>query len=79
MSIVSESLAATTADAIDHAALAETMPLEQIDVSNPKLYQLDVWQPSSFDSIALSRPSDSTRRRQREQGRGVPTNTGGAR
>jgi cytochrome P450 len=31
--------------AIDHAALAETMPLAEIDVSNPGLYQQDVWQP----------------------------------
>jgi cytochrome P450 len=33
------------ADAPDHAALAETTPLDEIDVSNPKLYQQDVWQP----------------------------------
>ncbi len=45
MSMVSESFAATASDAIDHAALAETMPLDQIDVSNPSLYQQDVWQP----------------------------------
>jgi cytochrome P450 len=31
--------------AVDHAALAETMPLAEIDVSNPSLYQQDVWQP----------------------------------
>jgi cytochrome P450 len=31
--------------AIDHAALAEAMPLAEIDVSNPSLYQQDVWQP----------------------------------
>jgi cytochrome P450 len=31
--------------AIELAALAETTPLDQIDVSNPKLYQQDVWQP----------------------------------
>ena len=31
--------------AIDLAALAETTPLDQIDVSNPNLYQQDVWQP----------------------------------
>ncbi len=30
--------------AVDHAALAEEIPLDQIDVSNPKLYQQDVWQ-----------------------------------
>jgi cytochrome P450 len=32
-------------EAVDHAALAETMPLDDIDVSNPALYQDDVWQP----------------------------------
>ena len=32
-------------EAIDHAALAETMPLDAFDVSNPKLYQDDVWEP----------------------------------
>jgi len=32
-------------EASDHAALAETMPLDEIDVSNPALYQEDVWQP----------------------------------
>jgi cytochrome P450 len=45
MSMVSESLAAATQDAVDHAALAETIPLNEIDVSNPGLYQQDVWQP----------------------------------
>jgi cytochrome P450 len=30
---------------VDHAALAETMPLDEIDVSDPALYQQDVWQP----------------------------------
>jgi hypothetical protein len=45
MSMVSESLAATVQDAIGHAALAETMLLDEIDVSNPSLYQRDVWQP----------------------------------
>ena len=30
--------------ALDHAALAEEIPLDQIDVSDPKLYQQDVWQ-----------------------------------
>ncbi|HKN30299.1 MAG TPA: cytochrome P450 [Roseiarcus sp.] len=30
--------------AVDHAALAEEIPLDQIDVSDPKLYQQDVWQ-----------------------------------
>jgi len=33
------------AAAVDHAVLAEAMPLDEIDVSNPKLYQQDVWQP----------------------------------
>jgi cytochrome P450 len=32
-------------DTLDHAALAEQIPLDQIDVSDPKLYQDDVWQP----------------------------------
>ena len=32
-------------EAVDHAALAETMPLDEFDVSNPALYQQDVWQP----------------------------------
>src|SRR5271165_5200715 len=45
MSMVSEGLAATAPDAINHAALAETMPLAEIDVINPSLYQQDVWQP----------------------------------
>jgi cytochrome P450 len=31
--------------AVDHAALAEAMPLDEINVSDPKLYQQDVWQP----------------------------------
>ena len=30
---------------VDHAALAEKMPLDQIDVSDPALYQQDVWPP----------------------------------
>ena len=29
----------------DHANLAESLPLDQIDVSDPSLYQLDVWRP----------------------------------
>jgi cytochrome P450 len=45
MSMVSESLAAATQDAVDHAALAETIPLNVIDLSNPGLYQQYVWQP----------------------------------
>jgi cytochrome P450 len=40
-----ESLVTDATEAIDHAALAEAMPLDEIDVSNPKLYQQDVWQP----------------------------------
>jgi cytochrome P450 len=28
---------------MDHAALAESMPLDEINVSDPKLYQQDVW------------------------------------
>ena len=43
--MVSEGLAASAPDAIDHVALAETTPLAAIDVSNPSLYQQDVWQP----------------------------------
>jgi cytochrome P450 len=42
MTIVSVMKAPET---VDHAALAETMPLDEIDVSNPALYQQDVWQP----------------------------------
>ena len=34
-----------TSVAFDHAALAEAVPLDQIDVSDPKLYQQDVWEP----------------------------------
>jgi cytochrome P450 len=30
---------------VDHAALAESMPLDEINVSDPKLYQQHVWQP----------------------------------
>ena len=30
---------------VDHANLAESLPLDQIDVSDPSLYQLDVWRP----------------------------------
>jgi len=32
-------------EAVDHAALAERIPLDEMDVSNPALYQEDVWQP----------------------------------
>jgi cytochrome P450 len=32
-------------EAVDHAVAAETMPLDEIDVSNPALYQNEVWQP----------------------------------
>jgi len=31
--------------AVDHAVLAEEIQLDRIDVSDPKLYQQDVWQP----------------------------------
>ena len=44
MTMVSDSLASAP-DAVDHAALALSTPLDEIDVSNPKLYQEDVWQP----------------------------------
>ena len=30
---------------VDHAKLAEELPLDQIDVSDPELYQQDVWRP----------------------------------
>ena len=30
---------------VDHAKLAEELPLDRIDVSDPGLYQQDVWQP----------------------------------
>jgi cytochrome P450 len=33
------------AAAVDHAALAEAMPLDEINVSDPALYEQDVWQP----------------------------------
>jgi cytochrome P450 len=35
----------TPSEALDHITRAETMPLDQINVSDPKLYQQDVWQP----------------------------------
>jgi cytochrome P450 len=44
MTMVSDS-PASAPEAADLAALAFSTPLEDIDVSNPKLYQLDVWQP----------------------------------
>ncbi|MGO9421511.1 cytochrome P450 [Roseiarcus sp.] len=34
-----------TTVAADHAKLAEELPLDQIDVSDPALYQQDVWRP----------------------------------
>ncbi len=33
------------AEGVDHNALAESTPLDKIDVSNPSLYQQDAWQP----------------------------------
>jgi cytochrome P450 len=33
------------AEGVDHNVLAESTPLEKIDVSNPSLYQQDAWQP----------------------------------
>jgi cytochrome P450 len=42
MAIVSVMKAPET---VDHATLAEAMSLDEFDVSNPKLYQEDVWQP----------------------------------
>jgi cytochrome P450 len=35
----------SAADGVDHAALAEAMPLDEFNVSDPKLFQQDVWQP----------------------------------
>jgi cytochrome P450 len=32
-------------EAVDHDALAFSTPLDEIDVSNPALFQQDVWQP----------------------------------
>ena len=44
MTMVSENPASDRSSS-DHAALAESMPLDEIDVSHPSLYQQDVWQP----------------------------------
>jgi len=41
--------------AIDHAKLAESMPLEDINVSDPKLYQQDVWM-HYFDRLRRDAP-----------------------
>ena len=30
---------------MDHKSLAWSMPLDKIDVSDPRLYHEDVWQP----------------------------------
>jgi cytochrome P450 len=43
------------AAALDHAALADQIPLDQIDVSNPKLYQEDVW-PYYFRRLRREAP-----------------------
>ena len=32
-------------EAVDHAAIAEAMPLDEFNVSDPKLFQQDVWLP----------------------------------
>ena len=40
---------------IDHAKLAESMPLEDINVSDPKLYQQDVWM-HYFDRLRREAP-----------------------
>ena len=32
-------------EAVDHDTLAFSTPLDEIDVSNPALFQQDVWQP----------------------------------
>ena len=44
MAMVSDTLAGAP-EAVDHAALAASTPLDEMDVSNPALYQDDVWQP----------------------------------
>jgi cytochrome P450 len=41
--------------AVDHAALAEQMPLDQFDVSDPGLYQQDVW-PHYFRRLRREAP-----------------------
>jgi cytochrome P450 len=45
MTMVSDSPSRRGPDAAALAALAESTPIEEIDVGNPKLYQQDVWQP----------------------------------
>ncbi|MFY9968505.1 MAG: cytochrome P450, partial [Roseiarcus sp.] len=40
---------------VDHAALAEKIPLDQIDVSDPALYQQDVW-PHYFRRLRRDAP-----------------------
>ncbi len=40
---------------VDHAALAEQIPLDQIDVSDPGLYQQDVW-PHYFRRLRRDAP-----------------------
>ena len=40
---------------IDHAKLAESMPIEDINVSDPKLYQQDVWM-HYFDRLRREAP-----------------------
>src|SRR5205814_9729967 len=40
---------------IDHATLAATMPLDRLDVSNPALFQDDVWEPY-FRRLRLEDP-----------------------
>ena len=45
MTLVSDYPVWSALKPVDHAALAESMPLDAFDVSNPALYQQDVWQP----------------------------------
>ena len=45
MTLVSDYPAWSALKPVDHAALAKSMPLDAFDVSNPALYQQDVWQP----------------------------------
>jgi cytochrome P450 len=45
MTMVSDYPTWRALDAVDHAARAESTPLDEFDVSHPALYQQDVWQP----------------------------------
>ena len=45
MTLVSDYPVWSALKPVDHAAVAESVPLDAFDVSNPALYQQDVWQP----------------------------------